>query len=112
QRQPHHADAQQQLRQLRQCGSQREDRRVEEGADTLELGERTVGAGRQDGDATSTMGALSQPAGNRYVQQRYRSQLLRLPRELPVRLLDDLSQVVEPSEHRWGRRSSAPPASS
>ena len=57
------------------------------------VGQRPVGRARQADHAAGSMGAVHQPAGDRHLQLGHRSELLRVPRQLPVRLRDDLPQV-------------------
>ena len=58
-RRPDHGHAQQQLRELRRQGGQRQDRGSEEGADPDRLRERSVGPGRQDGRRAGSRGRRS-----------------------------------------------------
>ena len=66
------------------------------------LGQADHGAG--------PVGPVHQPAGDRHVQLGHRPELLRVPRQLPVRLRNDLPQVVRADAIRLGAPPTAPPA--
>ena len=65
-------------------------------------------AGRQDVDGEGRLGAVRERPGHRHLQHRHRPELLRVQRALPVRLRDDLHEVVGPFRSCRGRRKRRP----